>query len=57
MQKILRVIDCPSHTPRIVEAKNAKFIEALDISGSNVPQKIEWEETQNSDTTSMIKIT
>ena len=44
---------CPSHTPRIVEARNAKFIEALDISGSNVPRKIQWEETWNLDTTSM----
>jgi hypothetical protein len=34
----------PSYMPRIVEARNAKFIEALDISGSNVPRKIEWEE-------------
>jgi hypothetical protein len=41
---------CPSHTPKIVETRNAKFIEALDISGSNVPRKIEWEETRNSDT-------
>jgi hypothetical protein len=31
---------CPSHIHRIVEARNAKFIEALDISGSNGPQKI-----------------
>jgi hypothetical protein len=48
---------CPSQTPRIVEAINAKCIEGLNMCGSNVPTKIDWEETQNSDTTSMNKNT
>ncbi|KAL0299968.1 UNVERIFIED_CONTAM: Secreted RxLR effector protein [Sesamum angustifolium] len=28
---------CPSHIPRIVEARNAKFLEDLEVSGSNIP--------------------
>ena len=40
---------CPSHTPRIVEARNAKFIEGVDINGS-IPRKIEWKESRDLDT-------
>lgn len=35
---------CPSHTPRIVEARNAKFLEDLELSGSELSRKVEFEE-------------
>ena len=35
---------CPSHSPRIVEARNAKFLEDHESSGSDFPRKIEIEE-------------
>ncbi|KAM1777899.1 hypothetical protein ACFX11_044504 [Malus domestica] len=35
---------CPSHTPRIVEARNAKFLEDHELSGSEFPRNIEIEE-------------
>ncbi|KAM1705943.1 hypothetical protein ACFX2K_028156 [Malus domestica] len=34
---------CPSHTPRIVEARNAKFLEDHELSGSEFPRNIEIE--------------
>ena len=39
---------CPSHTPRIVEAKNARFLEDYRLSGSAFPKRIEFEQAQNS---------
>ncbi|KAK4400091.1 Retrovirus-related Pol polyprotein from transposon TNT 1-94 [Sesamum angolense] len=42
---------CPSHIPRIVEARNAKFLEDLEISGSNIPRKEVFEEDQVSSKT------
>ena len=38
---------CPSHTPRIVEARNAKFLEDFELSGSSFPIRIEFEEAQD----------
>ena len=35
---------CPSHTPRIVEARNAKFLEDFELSGNAFPRRIEFEE-------------
>ena len=35
---------CPSHTLRIVEARNAKFLEDFELSRSAFPRKIEFEE-------------
>jgi hypothetical protein len=37
---------CPSHSPRIVESINAKFLEDSEPSGSAYPQRIEFEEAQ-----------
>ncbi|KAL0298745.1 UNVERIFIED_CONTAM: Retrovirus-related Pol polyprotein from transposon TNT 1-94 [Sesamum radiatum] len=37
---------CPSHIPRIVEARNAKLLEDLETSGSNIPRKKVFEEDQ-----------
>ncbi|KAL0286312.1 UNVERIFIED_CONTAM: Retrovirus-related Pol polyprotein from transposon TNT 1-94 [Sesamum angustifolium] len=42
---------CPSHIPRIVEARNAKFLEDLEVSGSNIPRKEVFEEDQVSSKT------
>ena len=38
---------CPSHTPRTVEARNAKFLEDFELSGSSFPRRIEFEEAQD----------
>ena len=35
---------CPSYTPMIVEARNAKFLEDLEFSGSDIPRKVQFEE-------------
>ena len=43
---------CPSNPLRIVEARNAKFIEEVDPSGS-YSRKIEWKESREPDTTPM----
>ena len=37
---------CPSHTPNIVNARNAKFLEEHEISGSG-SQKVEFEEVKD----------
>jgi hypothetical protein len=37
----------PSHTIRIVEAINAKFLDDFNFSGSDFTRKIEFEETQD----------
>lgn len=39
---------CPSRTPRIVEAKNAKFLEDYELSRSAFPKRIEFEDAKNS---------
>jgi len=39
---------CPSHTPRIVEVRNAKFLEDFEFSGNAFPRRIEFEEAQDS---------
>ncbi|KAL0410471.1 UNVERIFIED_CONTAM: Retrovirus-related Pol polyprotein from transposon TNT 1-94 [Sesamum latifolium] len=41
---------CP-HIPRIVEARNAKFLEDVETSGSNIPHKEVFEEDQISSKT------
>ena len=35
---------CHSHTPKIVEARNAKFLEDHEFSRSEVPHRMEFEE-------------
>ncbi|KAK4408777.1 Retrovirus-related Pol polyprotein from transposon TNT 1-94 [Sesamum angolense] len=52
MQKTLKDIDLLSFSyTRIVEARNAKFLEDLEISGSNIPRKEVFEEDQVSSKT------
>ena len=38
----------PSHTPKVVEARNAKFLEDHEVSGSGTPHKVEFEEIRES---------
>jgi hypothetical protein len=38
---------CPSHSTRVVEARNAKFFEDLNFSGSDFPRMIEFEKIQD----------
>jgi hypothetical protein len=37
---------CPSHSPRIVESINTKFLEDAEPSGSTYPQRIELEKAR-----------
>jgi hypothetical protein len=59
MQKIPKALKfyCPPNTPKIVEARNAKFIENNDSSRGYIPQMIQWKETRYQDNTSMNKDT
>ena len=45
-------IFCPSHTPRIVEARNAKFLEGHKHNGNEFPRNIEIEEINEANETS-----
>jgi hypothetical protein len=38
---------CPSHSTRVVEARNATFFEDLNFSGSDFPRMIEFEKIQD----------
>ncbi|KAL6318326.1 hypothetical protein AAG906_039418 [Vitis piasezkii] len=40
---------CPNHSVRIVETRNARFLENGEISGSNEPRKVDIEEIRESD--------
>ena len=37
---------CPSFNPRIVESRNAKFLEDVELSGSAYPQRTELEKAR-----------
>ena len=39
---------CPSHTPKVVEARNAKFLEDHEVSRSGTPHEVEFEEIRES---------
>ena len=37
---------CPTYTTKIVESGNARFLESEDISGSNAPRNVVFEENR-----------